>query len=118
MKIGRLSAALLVSVAVSSAYAGTTVRFDDDWRFTVGDPSGAQEAQFNDTAWTSVELPHDWSIAGPIAQNNPTRNAGGYFPAGVGWYRKTFKLPSDSAGKRFVLDLISRNSDRSIYCVS
>ena len=47
-----------------------------------------------------MELPHDWSIAGPLTPNNPTRNAGGYFPAGVGWYRKTFKLPSDSAGKR------------------
>ena len=27
-------------------------------------------------------------------KNNPTGNDGGYFPAGIGWYRKTFTVPS------------------------
>ena len=100
MRFRLVSAALLVSISLSAAHAGTTIPFESDWRFTVGDPPGAQDAQFDEAGWSAVELPHDWSIAGPLTQNNPTRNAGGYFPAGVGWYRKTFKLPSDSAGKR------------------
>jgi len=75
--------AVLATTTLSAALrAGTVVPFDADWRFALGDQSGAQELQFNDTGWSTVEVPHDWGIAGPIAQNNPTRGAGGYFPAG------------------------------------
>jgi len=38
-------------------------------------------------------LPHDWSIEGQIHPKNPTGGGGGYFPAGIGWYRKTFQAP-------------------------
>ena len=40
MRFRLLSAALLVSVSHSAAHAGTTIPFDADWRFTVGDPPG------------------------------------------------------------------------------
>lgn len=32
--------------------------------------------------------------------NNPMKGAGGYFPAGIGWYRKTFNVPANWQGKR------------------
>jgi beta-galactosidase len=41
-----------------------------------------------------VDLPHDWSIEGKTDAKNPSGNDGGYFPTGIGWYRKTFKFPS------------------------
>ncbi|HEY9124974.1 MAG TPA: glycoside hydrolase family 2 TIM barrel-domain containing protein [Bacteroidales bacterium] len=67
--------------------------FDYDWNFFLGDTSSAQLNDFNDVAWRSLDLPHDWSIEGKILPKNVTGCAGGYFPAGIGWYRKTFKAP-------------------------
>ena len=49
-------------------------------------------------------MPHDWSIEGPFAANNPTGGAGGFLPAGSGWYRKHFTLPADYARRRVFLD--------------
>ena len=73
MRFRLLSAALLFSISLSTAHAGTTIPFDADWRFTVGDPPGRRTAQFDDAGWSAVELPHDWSIAGPLTpeQSHP-----------------------------------------------
>jgi beta-galactosidase len=72
--------------------ARTTIPLDRDWRFFKGDAPGAEKAEFADGAWRAVDVPHDWSIEGPFDQGNPTRGAGGFLPAGVGWYRKQFPL--------------------------
>jgi len=68
--------------------------FDDNWKFFLGDTTSAQLRNFNDKGWRSLDLPHDWSIEGNIAQKNVTGGSGGYFPAGIGWYRKTFIAPA------------------------
>ncbi|AEO71826.1 glycoside hydrolase family 2 protein [Thermothielavioides terrestris NRRL 8126] len=46
------------------------------------------QANFNDAGWQSLDLPHDWAIAGPW--NAPGISGGmGRLPTnGVGWYRK------------------------------
>ena len=36
--------------------------FDDGWRFFRGDAPGAERPDFNDNAWRTLDLPHDWSI--------------------------------------------------------
>jgi beta-galactosidase len=36
--------------------------FDREWPFLKGDAPGAEDAAFNDSAWRTVELPHDWSL--------------------------------------------------------
>jgi beta-galactosidase len=69
--------------------------FDYDWKFYLGDTASARLNDFDDKAWRTLDLPHDWSIEGQIHPKNPTGMAGGYFPAGVGWYRKTFKAPGE-----------------------
>jgi beta-galactosidase len=72
--------------------------FDAGWKFLLGDPADAQEPSFKDDDWRRLDLPHDWSVELPF----DTRNASGtgYLPGGVGWYRKSFYLPSGTAGKR------------------
>jgi beta-galactosidase len=65
--------------------------FDFNWKFFLGDASEAKANDFNDESWRKLDLPHDWSIEGKIHPKNPTKGAGGYFPAGIGWYRKTFQ---------------------------
>ena len=73
--------------------------FDEHWRFTRGDTSGAEQTRFDDSTWSLVNLPHDWSIAGPFSQDHPSGGGGGYLPGGVGWYRKTFSLAQADLGK-------------------
>jgi beta-galactosidase len=74
--------------------------FDSDWKFHLGDTAVASSREFNDENWRNLDLPHDWSIEGQIKPDNPTGGAGGYFPAGIGWYRKTFKAPEKWKDKR------------------
>lgn len=68
--------------------------FDEDWKFFLGDTAAASSKDFNDGRWRTLDLPHDWSIEGRINPKNATGNAGGYFPAGIGWYRKSFNVPA------------------------
>jgi beta-galactosidase len=73
--------------------------FDFNWKFFLGDAQEAKAVDFNDADWRSLDLPHDWSIEGKISSKNPTGSAGGYFPAGIGWYRKSFKVPAEWKNK-------------------
>jgi len=67
--------------------------FDESWKFLLGDPPAANTKDFDDSSWRNLDLPHDWSIEGRIDSTNPTGGGGGYFPAGIGWYRKKFNVP-------------------------
>jgi beta-galactosidase len=100
MKIPALLA-ILTLAAVARAAASTSL--DDGWRFMRGDPTGAETTTFDDHQWESVDLPHDWAIPGPLAADNPTGSPGGFFPAGVGWYRKTFPASQAWAGKHVTI---------------
>ena len=66
---------------------------DTGWRFSLGDPPAAETPSFDDRSWQAITVPHDWSIEGVPDPKNLTGSGGGYFPAGVGWYRKTFEAP-------------------------
>jgi beta-galactosidase len=74
--------------------------FDYDWKFFLGDVSDAKANYFNDESWRKLDLPHDWSIEGKIHPKNPTGGGGGFFPAGIGWYRKTFQAPDAWKAKK------------------
>ena len=73
--------------------------FDFDWKFFLGDTPLAKTVYFDDKDWRNLNLPHDWSIEGVLDSNNPMGNDGGYFAAGIGWYRKTFSVPVSLKGK-------------------
>ena len=77
--------------------------FDEGWSFSKGDFPNAQAPQYADSGWTKLNVPHDWSIAGPFNENEPSGQSGAYLPTGIGWYRKTFRLPQSDAGRRFTL---------------
>jgi len=94
---------LVLLVSTFSGYAQNTIKrkqlFDNNWKFFLGDTASASSKDFNDASWRILDLPHDWSIEGKIDHKNPMGCAGGYFPAGIGWYRKTFKAPAEWKGK-------------------
>ncbi|GHI00041.1 hypothetical protein AM1BK_35830 [Neobacillus kokaensis] len=51
-----------------------------------------------------MSLPHDWSIELDFNKDSLATHEGGYLDGGVGWYRKTFTVPSAMEGKRISLD--------------
>jgi len=93
---------LLFLCFAQTTLAQTNIRkqsFDDSWKFFLGDTAAAGSKDFDDKSWRSLDLPHDWSIEGSVSPKNPTKGAGGYFPAGIGWYRKSFKVPDEWKGR-------------------
>jgi beta-galactosidase len=79
------------------------LNFNRDWKFAKGEQSGAKAADFNDSAWQAVRLPHDWAISGPFDPNQD--GSAGKLPWwGVGWYRKTFTLDKADTGRRVYFD--------------
>jgi beta-galactosidase len=77
--------------------------FNANWKFHLGDVSGANNPTFNDAAWTVLNLPHDWSISLSFDENSPGESGGGYLDGGIGWYRKTFNLPQEYSGQRVTI---------------
>lgn len=90
-----------------------TLSFDADWRFLKADAPGADQPNFDDSAWRRLDVPHDWSIEGPFSQTNATGPGGGFLPAGIGWYRKHFALPAEYAAHRVFIEFdgVMANSD-------
>ncbi len=74
--------------------------FDIDWKFFLGDVPEAKENNFIDKDWRKLDLPHDWSIEGKTNPQNVTGGGGGFFPAGIGWYRKSFLVSNEWKAKK------------------
>lgn len=69
-----------------------------------GNSPTAETPGFDDSAWRKLDLPHDWGIEGPFRNDLPGET--GKLPwKGLGWYRKSFTLPSGDKGKRVFLDI-------------
>ena len=129
-------------VATDAQPVRQRINFDNDWKFHLGhsaDPhrdfnygignilaktgdaaNTAIKMEFDDRAWASVQLPHDWVAGLPFSQvANDDVDAHGYHTVGalfpensIGWYRKSFTIDRSDSGKRFILqfDGIFRDS--------
>lgn len=104
---------LLVPVSGIAAAARERRALDAGWRFFKGDAPAAASAAYDDSKWRMVDVPHDWSIEGPLAATHPTGGGGGFLPAGIGWYRKTFALPREYSERRIFVEFdgVMANSD-------
>ena len=72
----------MMLVAFICASAQTNLLFDEGWQFT------------HNGKTISVDLPHDWDIfTAPDPEKGPTGTGGGWYAAGKGEYRKSFKTP-------------------------
>ena len=119
-----------------------TIRLDDGWKFAFGnaaDPKkdfgcgteyfnyltkansihneGPYAANFNDSTWQEVKVPHDWVTILPYADvashSHGYKTVGYKYPeTSVGWYRKTINIPASDLGKHIALqfDGIFRNA--------
>ena len=90
----------------------TRTKLNTAWRFQPGDVVDASRPDYDDSGWTELDLPHDWSIDGPFAEahyiperkvaNHLEGRADSYLPKGVGWYRRSLRLPAADARGRVV----------------
>ena len=114
-----MAAILLVAATQISAKAApnprTVFSADADWKFALGDPADAGSPKFDDNSWRTLTVPHDWSIEGQPNEKNSTGGGGGYFPAGIGWYRKTFTAPPSWKGKRVCLEFDGVSGETTVY---
>ena len=90
---------MMLAIAVVTASAQTKKQlFDFGWQFTHRSalPLGSSKNGKTQT----VDLPHDWDIfEGPVSGEGVTGTGGGWFEAGKGEYRKTFKTPDGEVVK-------------------
>jgi len=111
------AAAIVLSLLTAAATPASAQRqrlsMDPGWRFLLGDTAGAERPRFDDRQWRRVDLPHDWSIEGTPRQDAPGGGRMGYFPSGIGWYRKAFRVPAGTRGRRVSLEFdgIYMNAD-------
>jgi beta-galactosidase len=90
------------------------IPFDNQWKFALGNHRNAHQPGFADGKWRTLNLPHDWSIEGQNLETEPGGGNVGYFPTGVGWYRKKFDMPGWKQGQtecRIEFDGVYENSE-------
>ncbi len=136
---------LLISCFFLSQFisnAQEKISLDEDWKFHFGNASQPEKdfdysktalfhksnvfattvvnPKFIDTAWTSVNVPHDWVVELPFVNSTQVEmDSHGYKPVGglypetsIGWYRKHFKVDASKTNKRYEIqfDGIYRNA--------
>jgi beta-galactosidase len=89
--------------------------FDAGWMFTRGDVTGAEAPGFDDSGWRSLDLPHDWSIELSYNPDSPAGRHEGYLEGGIGWYRRSFVLPQEYAGKRILIQFDGANMNSDVW---
>ena len=92
-------------VVYVNSYSDATVReqnFDENWKFYLGEASGAENATYDDSRWESVNLPHDYSIEQEFTSAGEAESA--YLLGGTGWYRKYFNLAESLREKEIRID--------------
>jgi beta-galactosidase len=124
-------AAVLTTATLSAQTPRKHLLLDEGWRFHLGHAADATkdfnftianlfsktgkaadsavDPKFDDQAWASITLPHDWAVTLPFENSDNADVMGhGYKPVGglypqnsIGWYRKTFAIVPTDSGKRF-----------------
>ena len=95
---------LIAGCSNSSVSPRERMDFNDGWTFNLGDVPEAYAADFDDSGWRMLDLPHDWAVEGDFSEDAPSGTGGGALPGGVGWYRKTFVPSADESDKLFRLE--------------
>src|SRR5207248_11789709 len=93
----------LLSVSTAVAFTPprnirTKYNFNSDWKLLVGDPPNAEAIGFDDSHWQTVTTPHAWNEDDAFKKDIKDLSTG------IAWYRKHFKLPADSAGRKIFLE--------------
>lgn len=93
---------------------------EKNWRFSRTESPDFMRPTFDDSAWQTVRIPHDWAIYGPFSWENDLQKTaitqdgqeqamahagrtGGLPFVGKGFYRTHFEIPNFSHNKKLTL---------------
>ena len=124
--------ALIAGLTLAWGEGRTQVTLEEGWKFTRQDDPRASTAAYDDSAWQSVRVPHDWAIYGPFDKQNDIHRmaivqdgqataiehygrTGGLPFTGAGWYRNRFTLPDYTIGKRVTIQFDGAMSNARVY---
>jgi beta-galactosidase len=80
----------------SMAAAHVDIGLNEEWKFIRQDIPDAVATNFDDTSWSSVNLPHTWN-------NIDGQTSGTPYYRGIGWYRRHLLVDAQYAGKSLFL---------------
>ncbi len=101
---------------VANTFVATPAATRPEGRAPGEDNAYAQPAPaFDDSAWRSLTLPHDWGVEGLFDQALPGET--GKLPwSGIAWYRKAFDLPASDNGRRITLEIDGAMAYSAVWC--
>ncbi len=110
MKLKALYLLILIAFVVD---VNARDSFNDNWLFSLDEcvADGGEEAeiiapQFDDSKWSSVELPHN-AHNEPLVVNNQWQ--------GICWYRKSFSIDGFSKDKIYILEFEAAMNEATIW---
>ena len=130
-----------LTVAVYAAVPRERLLLDAGWKFYLGDnlgttlggdwlraenlkkagiSTGFADPVLCDASLRQLDLPHDWVVELPF--DSKSDKSHGYKPVGpnypendIGWYRRTFKLAPEDAGRRIWLEFDGVYRDCEVF---
>lgn len=82
------------------------VNINRTWKFYLGDAAGAEQPQFDDSAWAPTNLPHSFSI--PYFMWKDVYH-------GYGWYRKVIQVDKNWKNKRIGIEFEGSFIETEVY---
>ncbi|MCX6307389.1 MAG: beta-galactosidase, partial [Bacteroidia bacterium] len=131
-RIYTLFPTLILCFQLAQAQVRVETTLTDNWKFHKGSAESAYQKDFDDIAWETVTVPHDWAIYGPfdkeidkqvvaIEQNGEkiasekTGRTGSLPYIGEGWYRNQFTLPHFKTGQKALILFEGAMSEPRVY---
>ncbi|MCF7849409.1 MAG: DUF4982 domain-containing protein [Kiritimatiellales bacterium] len=115
---------LICCLSLSSAWARETVSFNEGWKFArfgempdgseKAEPAGLEKPSADDSAWRTLNVPHDWGIEGPFRAELPNQTGKLPWP-GIGWYRKVFQSLETDQDKRIFIQFDGAMSNSKVW---
>ncbi len=115
---------LLDSCSAKTKLSEREISFNHNWKFIREDVPNAESPGFDDSAWRTVDVPHDYSIEdlpekegvkqiGPFSEESVGGPSTGHVVGGIGWYRKHFFLDEEDSNKiiKVLFDGVYMNAD-------
>ncbi len=138
---------IFLSVSAQQQPVRRTINFDAGWKFAYGHAGdkekdythgteyftylakaqatdhnhGPSWVKFDDSAWATVDLPHDWVVdlpfSGEASHSHGYKQVGWKYPQNsVGWYRKQFTVPQSDFGQRISIQFDGIYRDAQVFC--
>ena len=104
--VRRLFLLLVAGASALAAQARENINLNREWKFLLGDATGAEAPSFDAARWSDVNLPHSFSLPYFMWPE---------FYVGYGWYRKTLEAPAGWRGKRVALEFEGAFQESEIF---